>query len=689
MQRHTHLAACLTLAVTVSVPLTLIAQTPPAPTPTPSVVQSQRGAIAVERLAQLEHPWGMTYLPDGRLLVTEKPGRLRVFANGSLSEPIGGVPDVAFKGQGGLADVVLDPDFASNNVLYLSYAEAAERQPPNARDPGDPRVPGTDTTDVTLKGLAVARARLDGNRLQDVRVIWRQNPKTIGRGHFGGRMVFGTDGKLYITSSDRMRFDPAQDSAGNVGKIVRINPDGSIPADNPLARVQEASHDVWTLGHRNPLGLVVEPGTGRLWAHEMGPLGGDELNLIQKGQNYGWPEVSNGDNYDGSHIPDHPTSQEFVRPIHTWTPVISPSGLIFYTADLFPAWRGSMLLGGLSSQSLIRVTLRENRLANEERIYIGKRIRDVEQAPDGAVLLVTDGPDGELLRLTPQSRPGGGGADTGSSAGASAGAETPVATTTGLSGPEAVRYDPDQDVFFVANFNGAGDARDNNGFISRVRPDGTVDSMRFIAGGARGVTLHAPRGMFIVGDTLWVADVDAVRAFDRRTGAPVASVDFAALDPGFLNDVAVGPDGAVYVTDTPNNRIYRIAGRRATVALEDSALDRPNGITWDGVANRFIVVPFGGSRRLLTWRPGEPRLDSIPVSAGGRFDGVEVLPDGSLLVASQADSSLYIVRPGEARRLTRTSGAPADIGVDVRRGLVAVPYIRLNTVDYFRLPGDR
>ena len=386
---------------TMLAPNALSAQTP-ADT-TPRVIESQEGAIAIERLAALEHPWGMAYLPDGRLLITEKPGRLRIFANGQLSDPISGVPQVAFKGQGGLADVVLDPGFANNRAIYLSYAEAAEQQPPDARDPGDPRVPGTDTTDRTLKGLAVARAVLDGNQLSDVRVIWRQTPKQIGRGHFGGRMIFGADGKLYITSSDRMRFDPAQDSTGNVGKIVRINADGTIPDDNPLARVQGASGDIWTMGHRNPLGLLLEPETGRLWAHEMGPLGGDEINLIERGRNYGWPTVSNGDNYNGSHIPDHATDTSFARPVHAWTPVISPSGLAFYTGDLFPGWRGSMLLGGLSSQSLIRLTFRDNRLANEERMYLGKRIRDVIQAPDGAVLLLTDGPKGELLRLTPRA----------------------------------------------------------------------------------------------------------------------------------------------------------------------------------------------------------------------------------------------------------------------------------------------
>ena len=260
-----------------------------------------------------------------------------------------------------------------------------------------------------------------------------------------------------------------------------------------------------------------------------------------------------------------------------------------------------------------------------------------------------------------------------------------VATVTGLSGPEAVRYDPEQDVYFVANFNGRGDALDNNGFISRIRPDGGVDNLSFIAGGAQGTTLHAPRGMFIAGDTLWAADVDAVRGFHRRTGAAVASIDFAGRDVGFLNDITRGPDGALYVTDTGRNLVYRVSGREIAVAIADSTLNRPNGITWDSGNNQFIIVPYGGRQTPFTWR-GEPSAVQAGVTVpGGRFDGVEVLA-GGLIIASQADSSLWSVRDGRVQRLTRTTGAPADIGLDTRRKRVAVPYIALNRVDIYQLP---
>jgi glucose/arabinose dehydrogenase len=369
------------------------------------VVHSKSGPIRVERLAQLSEPWGMAFLPDGRLLITEKPGRLRLYSDGKLSEPVAGVPAVAYRGQGGLLDVEIDPDFARNGLVYLYFVEAAEQQPKDAQDPGDPRFGEfNDKGDATLKGGAVARGRLEGETLRDVKVVWRQVPKTIGRGHFGGRLAFAADGKLLVTSGDRMRFDPAQDLATNLGKVVRINPDGSVPDDNPFAKKQGARADVWSVGHRNPLGAAIHPASKRLWIHEMAPAHGDELNIPEPGKNFGWPLVSNGDNYDGSVIPDHATRPELAAPIYYWHPAISPSGLIFYEGSRFADWQGNALLGGLSSETLLRLTLDGNRVKSEERIGLRRRIRDVAEAADGAVLLLTDAKEGELLRLTPSSR---------------------------------------------------------------------------------------------------------------------------------------------------------------------------------------------------------------------------------------------------------------------------------------------
>ena len=385
------------LAAAIAVlPLLAFTQSKPATT-----VTSAAGSIRVETLAAAEYPWGIAELPDGRVLITEKPGRLRIYENGTLSAPLQGIPKTSYRErkqeQGGLLDVAVDPNFAQNRRIYFSFSEPAATQSPDQKETDDKRFGGfLDLTDNMLVGGAVARATLDGSSLKDVEVIWRQNPKMIGRGHFGHRIAFGKDGTMFITSGDRMRFDPAQDPDSSVGKVVRINADGSVPKDNPTA-----GKDVWSIGHRNMLSALVHPGTGQLYVVEMGPLGGDELNVIQKGGNYGWPVVSNGDNYDKSVIPDHGTRKDFIAPIKTWTPVISPSGGQFYQGSLFP-WKGDMLVGGLSSMAIIRLTIDGNTVKHEERIDMKRRIRDILQARDGALLVITDEKDGALLRLTPE-----------------------------------------------------------------------------------------------------------------------------------------------------------------------------------------------------------------------------------------------------------------------------------------------
>ena len=388
-------------AIAATLPVLAVAQTRPS-----DVKLSPTNTVRIERLATLEFPWGMALLPDGRLLVTEKPGRLRIFANGKLSEPLENVPKVAYRPkpseQGGLLDVAVDPDFAQNQRIYLSYSEEAPQQSPQTHT-NDPRFAEfLDLTDNRLLGGAVTRARLDGNRLADAQVIWRQEPKTIARGHFAHRLAFGRDGTLFITSGDRMRFDPAQSLASSLGKVVRINRDGTIPKDNPFAGKPGARGDVWSLGHRNMLAAAVHPTSGQLWVVEMGPLGGDELNPIERGANHGWPVVSDGDNYDKSAIPDHRTRPEFKAPIRTWTPVIAPSGALFYEGSLFP-WRGNLIVGGLASTALIRLTLDGAKVTAEERIDMQRRIRDVLQARDGALFVITDDSKGELLRVTPAS----------------------------------------------------------------------------------------------------------------------------------------------------------------------------------------------------------------------------------------------------------------------------------------------
>ena len=261
----------------------------------------------------------------------------------------------------------------------------------------------------------------------------------------------------------------------------------------------------------------------------------------------------------------------------------------------------------------------------------------------------------------------------------------PIASPSGFTGPEAVRYDPDQDVYFVTNW-GTGDpaAKDNNGAISRMTPEGVIEQPKFIAGGTGGATLHSPRGMTIVGDTLWAVDADAVRAFNRRTGVPLATADFSAFKLGFLNDIAAGPD-ALYVTDTGTDRIYRIAAGRVTVALQDAALGNPNGITWDGAGRRFIVVPWEDSV-IKAWTPGSKTLSVIGKDGATKFDGVEILSGDRILVSSQSDSSLHLFTGGTGRPIIRTGGEPADIAVDTKRNRVAVPFVARNLVEIWQLP---
>jgi len=406
---RTRLAALLALSplatLTALTPPTLAQDKPKVENP-PEVVTSSAGRLKVETLATLEFPWGMAVLPDGRVLITEKPGRLRVWERGRLSEPLAGVPQVVHKSdkdQGGLLDIAIDPDFERTRHVYFSFVEAAETQPKDAAETGDQRFgDNLDTSDTIVRGGAVARARLEDTGLTDVEVIWRQTPKTLGRGHFGNRLVFADDGTLFITSGERMRFDPAQSLSSNLGKVVRINKDGTLPKDNPFASKDGALGDIYSYGHRNILAAAIDPATSNLWVFEMGPLGGDELNLIRGGKNYGWPIVCNGDNYAGPQIPDHATQPQYEAPVRSWTPVISPSGAHFYDGRAFPGWRGSVLVGGLSSMCLVRVTFDGDKVASEERIDLQRRVRDVAESPeDGSLLLLIDDAKGALVRVTP------------------------------------------------------------------------------------------------------------------------------------------------------------------------------------------------------------------------------------------------------------------------------------------------
>jgi glucose/arabinose dehydrogenase len=352
------------------------------------IFPSSAGDLKVETVAGgLDHPWSLAFLPDGRILVTERPGRMRIVSRGGkLSPPLAGVPQVLARGQGGLHDVVLDRDFAKNRTIYFSYAEPFD---------GGGRT-------------VLARAQLEANeppRLIELNVIYRQHGPASRGNHFGGRIVQAPDGNLFLTNGEHFTDrDMAQTLDNDLGKIVRITPDGDAPKDNPFVGKAGARPEIWSIGHRNPQGLAINPADGKLWEQEHGPMGGDEINIIVPGHNYGWPLISYGRNYDGTPVGTGKAQMAGMDdPVWHWTPSIAPSGMAFYTGDLFPGWKGSLFNGALKFQLLSRLEIKGDRVVKEERLLqdLHERIRDVRQGPDGALYLLTDNSAGRILRVTP------------------------------------------------------------------------------------------------------------------------------------------------------------------------------------------------------------------------------------------------------------------------------------------------
>jgi aldose sugar dehydrogenase len=356
-------------------------------TKAPAAQKTKRG-VKVETYAEgLAHPWGMAFLPDGRLLVTERPGRMRLVAkDGKPSPPLKGMPAVVSTRQGGLLDVALSPDFASSRLIFISYSE--------------PRGAGG-------SGTSVARAKLeiegDGARLGDVKVIFRQEPASSGPMHFGSRLAFAPDGNLFVTLGERFQREKAQDLGTHYGKVVRIRPDGSVPTDNPFVGKSGVKPEIWSYGHRNVQSGAINPATGKLWTVEHGARGGDEVNIPLAGRNYGWPVITYGIDYSGAKIGVGTAKAGMEQPVYYWDPSIAPSGMAFYTGNLFPEWKGDLFVGALRGQALHRLVLDGDRVVGEEALLrnLGERIRDVRSGPDGALWLLTDSTDGRVLRLVP------------------------------------------------------------------------------------------------------------------------------------------------------------------------------------------------------------------------------------------------------------------------------------------------
>jgi aldose sugar dehydrogenase len=354
------------------------------------IVKSDKAIFRIETVAAgLENPWSLAFLPDGRMLVTERPGRLRILdKSGKLSPPIDGTPTVAAIGQGGLLDVVLAPDFTQSRTIYLSFTEP--RGPYGAPNPN-----GT--------SLASARFVEDGGKakLTDVKIIFQQQPAIAGGFHFGSRIAIALDGTLFLTTGERNIKTAAQDLTNHLGKVIRIRPDGSAPPDNPFVGRSDAKPEIWSYGHRNIQAAAINPISGKLWIVEQGPKGGDEINVPEKGKNYGWPIIGYGVDYSGAIIHESTHKEGMEQPIYYWVPSIAPSGMVFYTGDVFPAWKGNLFVGALALTHLNRIQLDGEKIVKEERLLtdLGLRIRDVRQAPDGTLWLLTDARDGKILHI--------------------------------------------------------------------------------------------------------------------------------------------------------------------------------------------------------------------------------------------------------------------------------------------------
>jgi glucose/arabinose dehydrogenase len=361
-------------------------QTPAVAGQTRAPMRAANAAFDVRTVAHgLDHPWGLAFLPDGRMLVTERPGRLRIVAtDGALSAPLAGVPAVEARSQGGLLDVALAPDFAASRQVFLTYLE--------------PRPAGA--------GIAVARGRLADTGLTEVSVIFRAEPGFDDDKNVGSRLAFAPDGNLFVTIGDRFSAkEKAQGLDNDLGKVIRITRDGAPAPGNPFIGKAGARPEIWSYGHRNPEAAAIQPGTGRLWTVEHGPRGGDELNIPQAGRNYGWPVITYGIDYDGRPIGQGITAHAGMeQPVYYWDPVIAPSGMAFYDAGLFPAWKGSLFIGSLKEQHLVRLTLDGDKVVGEERLLtdLNERIRDVRVGPDGAVYVLTDNARGRILKLVPK-----------------------------------------------------------------------------------------------------------------------------------------------------------------------------------------------------------------------------------------------------------------------------------------------
>lgn len=641
-------------------------------------------AFDVVQLAEgLGNPWGLAFLPDGRMLLTERAGRLRVLSSDGtqMSEPVEGLPAVDARGQGGLLDIALDPAFQKNQLIYWSYAEPR----------GD-----------NINNTAVARGRfVDGAtpRVENVEVVFHQSPSLASPLHFGGRILFDRDGKMFVTLGDRSITEgrmQAQRMDGLLGKIVRLNPDGTVPQDNPFVGRDGVKPEIWSLGHRNIQAAAFHPETGELWEVEHGTRGGDELNLVKKGLDYGWPTIAYGIEYRGGTITGGIQQHEGMeQPNYYWDPVIAPSGMVFYTGTAFPAWKNSLFIGGLGSMNLVRLTIRGDRVVGEERLLQDlqprrERIRDVRQGPDGALYVLTDSQRGRLLKLVPRAAAAAGGGQPGAASGpqpyvvgnplglpvtpAADGAFAPISSRVKVYGAiysaESCSYDDTRGLIVVPNRGVGQNVQANNAWISLINHDGSVHTARWIGVQNPGqqrdnsqppLVLNEPFGSEVANGLLYLADRDGgtatndpsvaiIRRFRMDTGAPAGETRVAGAT-GF-NDIAVTKDGTVYATVTGRDegaQLWKVVpDGTASILVRGLPLAMPNGVAMDPQGN--VVVVNMGNPDVLTFSPDGALVRTEQAAQAGS-DGLVIMPDGTKYVSSVTLGGVSRIRPGKTAEL--------------------------------------
>ena len=612
--------------------------------------------LSAETFAEpLEHPWGIDRLPGGGYLVTELPGRMRVISgSGEISDPIEGIPEVFYAGQGGLLDVAVGPTFEEDRMIYWSYARALEAG----------------------KSVTVAsRGRLseDHSEVTGVEDIFVQEPPSPTPAHYGSRILFDGEGHVFITTGDHFTEAErllAQDPGTTYGKVIRLGLDGSVPDDNPFVDEQGAIDSIWTLGHRNLQGIALDPDTNRLWTIEHGPQGGDELNLSEPKSNYGWPTVSYGENYDGSPVGEGKERHDgdFVEPRYYWDPVIAPGGMLFYQGDMFADWQGHLLISSLLPGGVVRIALDGDTVIGEERLLKDHgRIRDIVEAQDGALLVLVDAAEGAVLRLTPNESAGSG--------------ELREAwQAEGFDRPESVIFDNARNVLYVSNVGE--DEEEGKGYISKLSHDGEVTEEQWVTG------LKGPKGMAVYDDRLYASDVDRLVAIDVEAGEVTET--WNAPESQFLNDVAADSDGRIFVSDMGANAIYVLDGEEFAVWLEDEALMQPNGLLVE--EDRLVVAAWGEGEgesatlgHLKTVDFETKSIDSLgngnPV---GNLDGIEADGKGNYFVTDWVAGALYRIQPsGEAEQLLDLNRGSADL--EHRGGEVLIPMMMDGTVRAWRI----